>query len=332
MHSSSYPATGIGERQRGGQFPRDQTTCPLCASGMHKLIETIPCDDLRYVYRRMLGITIAAEPRSTLAYLRCTNCDLRFFVPLMCGDSAFYQKLQAFSWYYLEEKSEYHMAVRLIPAGSSVLEVGCGSGAFSTFLPPGCRYRGLEYNDEAIRKARQRGLDVDRSSIEELSRSSESMFDVACAFQVLEHVASPASFLAAAVRLLKPRGLLIIAVPSEDSFMADEVNNVLNMPPHHLTRWTDTALESIARVAGLRLIHLEHEPVSDIHLRPLANAHVWRAMRRNLGWRVPMVSTIATTFWATKLLRLLSMPIEKQTLKRKLRPIGHSVVAAYSKD
>jgi SAM-dependent methyltransferase len=330
MLPSSDSEAGIGGRERGDP-PREPTICPLCACGTQVLIETIPYEDLRYVYRRVLGISIAAEPWSSLAYLRCTSCDLRFFFPLVCGDPGFYQRLQTYSWYYVQEKCEYQMAGRLIPAASSVLEVGCGSGAFSTFLPPGCRYRGLEYNDEAVSKARHRGLEVDRGTIEELARSSESTFDVVCAFQVLEHVASPAAFLASAVRLLKPLGLLIIAVPSEESFMAEEVNNVLNMPPHHVTRWTDTALESIARVAGMRLIHLEHEALSDIHLRPLAYAHVWRAVRRTLGWRIPMVSTIATSFWATELLRLLALPIEMQARRRKQRPIGHSVVAAYRK-
>jgi len=309
----------------------DAPICPLCRGTRHSRLDMVSYDDVRHVYRRILGVDIPAGECSKLEYVQCLACDLRFFWPQICGDSGFYEKLQVFPWYYLAEKTEYRMASRLIPAGSAVLEIGCGAGLFAGFLPGHCSYQGLEYNSEAIRKARERGLTVELASIEDFSRSREPQFDVVCSFQVLEHVPSPGTFLAAAARVLRPGGMLIIAVPSESSFMADEVNNVLNMPPHHVTRWTDAALESVARVIGMQLVHLEHEVVSDLHLRPFVDTQVWQFARHKLGIRVPMVSRRASSLWARRALRLLTLPLEKYARTRSQRPFGHSVVAAYKK-
>jgi 2-polyprenyl-3-methyl-5-hydroxy-6-metoxy-1,4-benzoquinol methylase len=305
--------------------------CPLCGDRRLELIESLSCETIRRVYREVLSIEIEVGNVRDFQYLRCTACDTRFFEPLHCGSPAFYEKLQAFPWYYLEEKSEYRLACKLIRAGSSVIEIGCGSGVFSTFLPPGCRYRGVEYNVEAVRRARLRGLDVDQISIDEIALSLKAQFDVVAAFQVLEHVQSPARFLDSAVKLLKPGGMLIIAVPSEDSFMGDEVNNVLNVPPHHVTRWTDTALRNIADVTGLQLVHLEHETLSDMHVRPFAKAQVWRLLRRKLGIPVSMVSRTAGQLWARALVRALSLSIEVRARRGDRRQFGHSVLAAYRK-
>lgn len=306
--------------------------CPLCGATRHALLEEISYEDIRYLYKRLYRIEISRQPVDLLEYLRCTDCQLRFFAPQFSGDPAFYEQLQTLSWYYMEDKPEYRVAQRLIRPDSKVLEIGCGAGTFASFLPPGCAYRGLEYNDEAIRKARQRGLTVDRVSIEELAASSAPVFDVVCSFQVLEHVVSPRSFLTAAASLLTAGGTLLVAVPAEDSFLAYEVNNVLNMPPHHLTRWTDAALQNVARIIELPIVHLEHEAVSDEHVVAFAEAQVYRSVRKLLGRRSAMVSRVAASVGMRALVRLFSMPLAKRTRARARRPAGHSIIAAYRKE
>ena len=311
----------------------DPKICPLCGNSAHELIviEKLSYDDIRYIYRSVYRIDVAADGIFDLHLLRCQDCDLRFYWPQISGDPAFYERLQEFPWYYLEDKAEYHIANRLIPSGSSVLEIGCGSGCFASFLPEGCNYRGLEYNTAAIEKAKGRGLKIDCVSIESFAQSFESSFDVVCSFQVLEHVISPAEFLKKAARVLAPGGLLIIAVPAEDSFMAEEINNVLNMPPHHLTRWTDSALTNVSRIIGLQLVALEHEEVSDFNMPSLAKVQILRVVRQTFGIHVPMISRIAHSFPIRLIFKILSFPIATLGMKSGKRPAGHSVVAAYKK-
>ncbi|MGX3011277.1 hypothetical protein ACWIUD_06935 [Helicobacter sp. 23-1044] len=59
--------------------------------------------------------------------------------------------------------------------------------------------------------------------------------------------------------------MLIIAVPSEDSFLKYAVNGILNMLPHHISRYSDKTLEFIAREFNLTLLEIYHEPVQSVH-------------------------------------------------------------------
>lgn len=58
----------------------------------------------------------------------------------------------------------------------------------------------------------------------------------------------------------------MIAVPSEDSFIQDCVNGILNMPPHHISRFSDNTLHNIADIFNLKLINLHHENVQNEHI------------------------------------------------------------------
>jgi SAM-dependent methyltransferase len=196
---------------------------------------------------------------------KCVACDLGFFVPHCAGDDVFYEQLQNFDWYYQSEKPEYGYAQGFISGADAVLEVGCGKGAFRSWLPASIDYTGLEFNDEAIRKARAAGLNVFKQPIEEHAAGAPGKYDVVCSFQVLEHIPEPRGFVRACVRALKPGGKLIVAVPAEDSFLGVASDAHLNMPPHHVLRWTDRALLNLALREGLSVVDLWHEPVASFH-------------------------------------------------------------------
>ncbi|MEO7107240.1 MAG: methyltransferase domain-containing protein, partial [Rhodoferax sp.] len=174
-----------------------------------------------------------------IALLHCNDCDLKWYRPAPAGDPAFYEALQQHDWYYQDDKPEYSYAAKFVRVGMSVLEVGCGKGAFTKFLPKGASFRGLEFNEEAVKKGRSAALRIDIESVEDHAITHAGTYDAVCHFQVLEHVTDPSQFLNACTSLLKPGGILIVAVPSEDSFLSITEGGYLNMPPHHLTRWSD---------------------------------------------------------------------------------------------
>lgn len=59
---------------------------------------------------------------------------------------------------------------------------------------------------------------------------------------------------------------LIIAVPSQDSFLKYHVNGILNMPPHHVSRFSDKTLHTIADIFNLKLLEIYHEQVQPEHI------------------------------------------------------------------
>jgi 2-polyprenyl-3-methyl-5-hydroxy-6-metoxy-1,4-benzoquinol methylase len=244
----------------------------------------------------------------------------------------YYDALQRLPWYYLEDKPEYQVAKKWISSADQVLEVGCGSGAFSRHITVS-HYTGLEFNDEAVRSATQRGLHVENGSIEQHVVGREGQYDVVCAFQVLEHIAPVHNFIAASVRGLRIGGRLIYCVPSEESYVSLLQNASLNLPPHHVTRWTDAALKSIARLFPLEIVAIEHERLADIHkstytcvlmLRTLSR--VLRCKRKNalldLSRGQRFLSSIA---WG------LGRILEKGLDDSSLLPQGQSVTAVFRK-
>ena len=98
---------------------------------------------------------------------------------------------------------------------------------------------------------------------------------------MLEHVADPSGFVAACVAALAPGGTLILGVPDNDGLCGLAQNNILDMPPHHVSHWSERALQFIASRHGLTTVAIERESVSDLH-KPWARRAVTERRLRSL--------------------------------------------------
>ena len=242
--------------------------CPICKNDSILKLDEISQLAIAKYYCDSLGINtsqIINVDDKPIELLKCNICNLRWYSPSPSGDPAFYEALQRHSWYYQDDKPEYSYARKFLKSGFSVLDIGCGKGAFSKFLPQGVSYRGLEFNEEAVRKGCAAGHRIDMEAAETHAMNNTGAYDVVCHFQVLEHVTDPLPFLEACAAMLKPDGLLIVAVPAEDSFLSIAEGGYLNMPPHHLTRWSDEALGFAIERAGVTPIEYWHETVAPYH-------------------------------------------------------------------
>jgi SAM-dependent methyltransferase len=260
----------------------------------------------------------------------CRSCCLCFFEPKTPGSPEFYASLQSFEWYYLKDKAEYEMAIKWIPSNARVLEVGCGVGWFAKRLHLS-QYTGLEYSESAAEEARTGGLDVRTQSVQEHSLAHKSAYQVVCAFQVLEHVPDPASFIAACVDCLEPGGLLIYAVPSDDSYLQFLQNAALNLPPHHLTRWPDKTLEAIPTYFPVSLVAIEHEVVSDIHLKTCVSTMIRRRLDALFGRSQAIVDRSVGARLVGRCAHVLAGWSSTIFDDLVFRPRGHSVIATYRK-
>ncbi len=302
--------------------------CPACHANDTEAVDSVDREDLIRSYRQK-GIDVSAYLHgASVTLCHCNHCELGFFDPACVGDGRFYEQLQTQDWYYQDDKPEYAHAAKLVHPDSSVLEIGCGKGAFRRWLPQSIRYTGLEFNDEAVQKAHAAGLDVRKQPVEEHA-AANPRYDVVCAFQVLEHVEHPKQFFHACVQVLKPGGILMIAVPAQDSFLAIAPNSPLNMPPHHVTRWTDRALTHLAYSEGLQRTDIWHEPVASFHKEWHATTLAYHALTRFGLYRPRLVDNSARY---RMLGRLVRMPTLRGYLVRsalKASPaleVGHTVM------
>jgi len=96
----------------------------------------------------------------------------------------------------------------------SVIEIGCGSGAWgAAYQGKGIRYLGLDINGEMIDFARSKGLQVEQADITAWAPAAPPRADVVFASQVMEHCLSPHDFLSGISRALRQDGLVHLDVP-----------------------------------------------------------------------------------------------------------------------
>ena len=98
--------------------------------------------------------------------------------------------------------------------------------------------------------------------------------DHVVAFHVLEHLARPGSLFEFAKGVISPSGRLWVAVPSDRraSRVYGEAD-ALDSPPHHLSRWSISALESVGLAHGWAMERHLYEPLP-------STLAVWEATRR----------------------------------------------------
>ena len=237
-------------------------TCPLTGDQHIQVLEEIPTSLLIECYQRDLDIDVASEflKIERLQLCRSLNSQVIFFHPTVPGSLEFHEHLQKFDWYYPADKYEYQRAAKWVKPGDRVLDIGCGAAHFATHLPE-ASYHGLEPYFLPGFHAMHAEPHIFSENVTRHATTNSQSYDVVCAFQVLEHMRDPQSFISAALACLKSEGLLIIGVPNAESYITRIPNFVLNAPPHHITWWSPKSLCYLADYFNLSILELAHAPV-----------------------------------------------------------------------
>jgi len=123
--------------------------------------------------------------------------------------------------YYLVKKyatrRKTSLIKRMLKGTGSLLDIGTGTGEFLvSAVNKGWAAKGIEPNKGARDMALKKGLIV----VEKISDVEDQKFDVITLWHVLEHLPQLEKTLIKIERMLKPGGILIIAVPNYRSFDA----------------------------------------------------------------------------------------------------------------
>ncbi|WP_442844653.1 class I SAM-dependent methyltransferase [Leeuwenhoekiella sp. H156] len=286
------------------------------------LVKTYKTKDLISKYQKQLNFDITQYYKGIdeIKLYEELSSGYQYYYPLdIYGDSAFYEHLQKFDWYYMPWKWEHEYLLNKLNKKDKVLEVGAGGLGFIQKLSAlNFDCVGLELNEQSIEKARELGLDVKKKSIQAFSLKNNESFDVVCSFQVLEHITDVHSFISSKIKSLKPGGRLVICVPNNDSFIKYDEGGILNFPPHHAGRWNRKSLNSVASYFNLEIVDVVYEPLQAYHSQ----------------WYISSLSRrLKKNFFINRINKFLSIDkfIRAYVEKYRSRIIGHSIMFIYKK-
>ena len=301
-------------------IPSPTVDSPLLEGASADLVCVLKSDTIINGYQTIYGIDVAKYFANVpcVSVYECQATHYRFYHPYsLVGQERLYSELEKFEWTYKNKKWEYDQAIKYIPKGSRVLDVGCGRGAFlKTAAQAGLDCYGIELNKSAVEFALSEGLRVSAELVGDHAVRFPKSYDAVCSFQVLEHIADVRNFITGCIRVLKPGGAFIVGVPNNESFLQYDSEAVLNMPPHHMGLWTSRSLSALKNIFPLNLRKIELEPLAEIEWY----ASVMERKYLTERW-------LRRAFYASGLSRLTRWYITSQAE----RIAGHTILAIFQK-
>ncbi|HUJ78829.1 MAG TPA: class I SAM-dependent methyltransferase [Nitrospiria bacterium] len=225
--------------------------CPLCGGTASRVIEQ--CGD---VSTRL-----------------CEQCDVAYLAPApaMSELSAHYDEAYYSAWMTSQQRARrrlWRQRLKLVRSRRScgeLLDVGCGDGSFlEAAQTAGYLCAGTELSEYAAEWVR-RGLHIPvmTGPVRAIEWPVAS-FDIVTMWHVLEHLANPRGDLAIVYRLLRPGGLLFVAVPNRHSALFNAVYRLIKgVPPPffmpderelHLFHFTPGGLRRLLEGAGFAVV------------------------------------------------------------------------------
>ena len=199
-------------------------------------------------------------------FCRCDSCGHLFDSPRpsIAQVARFYSQAGKYdSWLQQEHARDLLWKRRLRKllthrAPGSLLDIGAGIGQFLHHAKPlFVEVAGTELSSSAVMIARKKyGLDLLAGQVEELNLPPRS-FDNITLFHVLEHVPDPLRLVGLCRELLRPRGVLFIAVPNDVLAWSSAVKKAgkrFGLKPFYKF----SPMLGIARAGASREIHLSH--------------------------------------------------------------------------
>ncbi len=230
--------------------------CPLCKSGLFLNLTTVKDHSIS---------------RENFVVCKCSNCGFKFTNPRPDSDSIgqYYKSEDYISHrnkstnpinflYKLVRKFTIQQKIALLkkylPQNPQLLDYGCGTGfLLNAAQKKGWSAQGIEPDRGARKLAQAKNLEI-YPELEKLNKNSQ--FDGITLFHVLEHVHELRKTFKRLKKILKPDGILFIALPNNDSLDALEYREkwAAYDVPRHLYHFDQQSVSVLAETFKMEVI------------------------------------------------------------------------------
>lgn len=162
----------------------------------------------------------------------------------------------------------------------TLLDIGTGTGYFLNHMKNnGWKVSGTE-RDESARKFALERWGIDVRSDEELFTFEPYSFDVITLWHVMEHLPSIEQHWKILSKLLKPDGVLIIALPNAGSFDAHHYGKYWAAwdVPRHLWHFAPDHISELGQKHGFRLTRLKRMPFDSFYISIMSEKYKGSSM------------------------------------------------------
>lgn len=258
--------------------------CPVCATPSSLLYAGTTT--ARDYFRRGHAYAVAAgRQQERLPVHRCPACGhgftaIDFPEEIIVKWYAGYEADHIFLAQETARRRTGYHALRhlagLVPQPGHLLDIGAGPGLFlSEAVRLGWQVSGIEPSAWAVAHGQNKlalsGLK--QGDWQELRHVPSGTFDVITAFDVIEHLVHPVTFLREIHRVLRPDGVLVMTTPRFDSLLARFTGRHWHcIIPAHLHYFTRRSLTKAMSAAGFKILE------SRSHTRYLGTYYFWRRL------------------------------------------------------
>lgn len=189
-----------------------------------------------------------------------------------------YFQLEGRHWWFVGRRAIFLRVldrhVRQSTHAVAVLDFGCGTGAFLTDLERFGPVSAVDGDEAAVAFCHQRGhAEARHVAAGTPLPFADASFDLVTTLDVIEHIENDVAALRELHRVIRPGGLLLVAVPAFMFLWGDQ-----DEISHHFRRYTDASLRRSLQSAGFVV---EHSSYFNTWLfAPIAAVRVTRRMIR----------------------------------------------------
>jgi SAM-dependent methyltransferase len=174
----------------------------------------------------------------------------------------------------LRKKSSFIESITGLKSGT-LLDIGSGTGYFADFMQgKGWRVKGIEISGDARNFSKENfGLEVYEPS--EIGKLEPATFDCITLWHVLEHFQDPEKYMQDIMKLLKPEGTCVIALPNSDSFDARKYKEFWAAwdVPRHLWHFSPSTFRRFAENSGFEMIRMKRLPLDVFYISSISEKY-----------------------------------------------------------